>query len=74
MGYKVLRKFADLQDNRHVYMAGDEYPRSGMAVDDSRIAELAGTHNKVGQPLIEEYVAEVDTPKTRKTAEKSRKR
>jgi hypothetical protein len=52
--YKVIRLFADLQDNNHVYNAGDEYPRKGLTVTDKRIAELAGSNNKQGTPLIVE--------------------
>lgn len=50
--YKVTKLFADLQDNNHVYNVGDEYPRKGLKVTDERIAELAGSNNKQGTPLI----------------------
>lgn len=51
--YKVIKLFADLQDNNHVYNVGDEYPRKGLKVTDERVAELAGSNNKQGCPLIE---------------------
>jgi transcription initiation factor IIE alpha subunit len=51
--YKVIKLFADLQDGEHVYNVGDEYPRKGVTVTDERIAELAGSNNKQGCPLIE---------------------
>ena len=52
--YKVIKLFADLQDNNHVYKVGDEYPRKGLQVSEDRIAELAGSNNKQGTPLIAE--------------------
>lgn len=51
--FKVIKLFADLQDNNHVYNVGDEYPRKGVKVADERVAELAGSTNKQGCPLIE---------------------
>lgn len=52
MQYKVVKDFTDLKDNRHVYIAGDIYPRDGVAVNDERVAELASTNNKRGEVLI----------------------
>lgn len=52
--YKVIKLFADLQDGNHVYNVGDEFPRKGVSVTDARIAELAGSNNKQGTPLIAE--------------------
>lgn len=51
--YKVIKFFADLQDNNHLYDVGDTFPREGLSVTDKRIAELSGNENKQGQPLIE---------------------
>lgn len=51
--YKVIKMFADLQDKNHVYKVGDTFPREGLKVSDSRLAELAGNSNKQGVPLIE---------------------
>ena len=53
MSYKVIKYFTDLQDNRHPYNVGDIYPREGVKPSDDRIAELAGSENKQGCPLIE---------------------
>ena len=50
--FKVIKLFADLQDGNHVYNVGDEDPRKGLKVTDGRIAELSGSNNKQGTPLI----------------------
>ena len=63
MTNKVLRYFTDLQDNDFAYNAGDTYPRKGTEVSPSRIAELAGSDNKRGVPLIE--LVEEATPKVK---------
>lgn len=51
--YKVIRYFTDLKDNNHAYNVGDTYPRTGVELDEKRAAELAGSANKQGRPLIE---------------------
>lgn len=65
--YKVVKMFADLQDGNHVYNVGDAYPRMGVTVTDERLAELAGSNNKQGTPLIVEVKAA--TKKAQKAAE-----
>lgn len=50
--YKVIKFFTDLHDNNYPYSVGDIYPRSGVEVGEGRIAELAGSDNKQGCPLI----------------------
>ena len=50
--YKVIKAFEDLQDNRHVYEAGHPFPRKGVNVSEERLAELAGSTNRRGEPLI----------------------
>ena len=50
--YKVIYEFADLQDGNHVYAVGDAYPRKGVKASAERIAELSGSGNKLGRPLI----------------------
>lgn len=66
--YKVIKLFADLQDNNHEYNVGDIYPRKGLEVKEARIAELSGKDNKQGCPLIEKVE---DAPKkATKKAEK----
>ncbi len=54
--YKVIKRFFDLQDNKHQYEVGDIFPheKCGYPVTDERIAELAGAKNKIGEPLIKE--------------------
>lgn len=52
MTYTVLTRFADLQDGNRIYEAGDEYPRPGLSVSAERLAELAGSDNRMGRPLI----------------------
>ena len=54
--YKVILRFADLQDSRHVYEVGDAYPREGVKPTQERISELLGASNKIGAPLIEKVV------------------
>lgn len=50
--YKVIKYFCDLQDGNHPYNAGDTFPRPGMTVTEERLAELAGSNNRQGVPLI----------------------
>jgi hypothetical protein len=49
--YVVIKDFRDLQDNRHLYRAGDKYPRKGR-VKKERIEELMSDKNLAGEPLI----------------------
>lgn len=51
--YKVIVYFTDLHDNDHEYHEGDIFPREGIKVADERLAELSGSDNKRGIPLIE---------------------
>ena len=52
MSYKVIHYFEDLQDFNHPYKAGDEFPRLGLKVTETRLQELSGRNNKQGKPLI----------------------
>lgn len=52
--YKVIKYFTDLQDDNHAYNVGDTYPRKGLNPSEERIAELSGSDNKQGVPLIKE--------------------
>ena len=65
--YKVIHFFTDLQDNGHKYSAGDKFPRTGLAVSEKRLKELATVNNKQGKPLIElvRDNVEEETPKKR---------
>ena len=67
MAYKVVKRFADLQDNEHVYLAGDVFPRKGVEVSEERIAELSSVFNRLGEVLIKA----VEEPKK---AEKPKKK
>ena len=64
--YKVIAYFTDLQDNNHPYKEGDTFPRKGLEVKEERLAELSGSNNKQGKPLIEK----VEAKKAAKKAEK----
>ena len=64
--YKVIKHFTDMQDNNFAYQVGDEYPRKGMSVLQSRINELASSKNRQGVPLIEE-IPEVEEKPEKKT-------
>lgn len=50
--YKVIKFFTDLHDNEYPYKVGDVFPRKGISVTEGRLAELAGSDNKQGEPLI----------------------
>ena len=63
--YRVICRFADLQDGSHIYEVGDMYPREGYEPALKRIRELLGDKNKIGAPLIEEEVTE-EKPKAKK--------
>lgn len=69
--YKVIKHFTDMQDNNFAYQVGDEYPRKGMSVLQSRINELAGSKNRQGVPLIEEIPEKAEEPKKKKSVEKA---
>lgn len=69
MKYRVIKYFTDLHDNNYPYSVGDIYPRQGITVSNGRLAELAGSNNKQGQPLIE-LVKEAPARKAKKPAEK----
>jgi hypothetical protein len=70
--YKVIKHFVDLHDKNHPYNVGDEFPRAGVIVNDVRIAELAGSNNKQGVPLIEKV--EDETAEEKKTPAKRSKK
>ena len=54
----AVAMFRDAHDNGHRYLPGDEYPREGYTPDASRIAELTGSDNRRGYPLIVDTDAE----------------
>ena len=69
--YKVIKFFTDLQDGNRIYDPADPscntYPREGLKPTDARIAELSGSENKQGEPLIKE----VKEPKPKKATKKA---
>lgn len=73
--YKVIKHFCDLQDKNHSYNEGDIFPREGLEVSEERLAELAGSQNRQGTPLIKavEEVApaqlEIDVSEVAKAVE-----
>lgn len=84
--YKVIKRFHDLQDVTksggvyHEYNEGDVFPRKGKEVSEERLAELAGSGNRQGVPLIV-LVEEPETapepsaaPPKNKTAKKNAKK
>lgn len=72
--YKVLAVFADVQDNNHIYDVGEAFPREGVSVSEERLAELAGSNNRLRKPLIvkvaEEAPKKAPAKKTGKAAAK----
>lgn len=49
--FVVVTDFTDRID-KHIYRAGDEYPRPGVDVSEERVAELTSTDNLRGEVLI----------------------
>lgn len=60
--YRVIKSFTDAQDDMHVYLAGDTYPREGLKVSEERVAELSSKANRRGEVLI----VAVDVPEKAK--------
>lgn len=52
MKYIVIEAFVDLEDENHLYRAGDEYPRPGVKPSRKRVDSLATRNNNVGRPMI----------------------
>ena len=65
MMYKVIKHFTDLHDNEYPYNVGDTFPRSGLTVTEGRLAELSGSNNKQGEPLIVLVEDQIKTPAKR---------
>jgi len=61
--YKVLKRFADLEDNKYLYEVGDEFPRHGVKVTSERLKVLSGSDNLMKTPLIEEVKTKKRTKK-----------
>lgn len=69
--YKAIEPFIDLQDSNRAYKPGDVFPREGLNVSESRIADLASASNRRGRPVIQ-LVEEPKKP-VEKPAEKPEK-
>lgn len=69
--YKVILRFADLQDSSHVYEVGDVYPREGVKPSEERISELLGASNKIGAPLIKKVVEKKPVKAKKKPTKKA---
>ena len=61
MGYKVVKRFMDLEDNNFIYEEGWDFPRANHFVSEQRIKELSTTDNRQGMPLIVESGEVKDT-------------
>lgn len=64
--YEVVKFFTDLQDNEHPYNVGDTFPRKGLEVTEGRLAELSGSNNRQGQPLIKKVEKAPKKPAAKK--------
>ena len=56
--YKAIEQFKDLKDDRFLYKVGDKFPRKGKIVSKARLAELLGSDNRRGRPVIAEVEEE----------------
>jgi len=65
--YEVIHFFTDLQDSSYPYNVGDEFPRHGMVASKERFAELSGSENKQGVPLIKEIKDVVENKSYKKS-------
>ena len=72
MKYEVIHSFADLNDNKHKYETGDEFPRPGLEVSEDRIKELSSSRNKAKMILIKEKPEPVIKEQITKSAVKSK--
>lgn len=67
-----VTEFADMTDNGYVYRPGDAFPRSGVEVNEERVAELMSNTNRLGVPVVIEKAEEKPKPK-KKSEEKELK-
>lgn len=70
--YRVVAKFADLTDHKHLYMPGDIFPRSGVEVSPERVKALMSAENGARMPLIERVEDEVEEIPTKQDEVPSR--
>lgn len=62
MRYVVIEAFIDLEDESHLYRAGNEYPRPGVKPSKKRLEALTTRNNNVGRPLIRKVREAAQTP------------
>lgn len=70
--FRVIKKFADLDDKRHIYQVGDEYPREGYKPSEDRVEFLSSDQNKLGAPVIEFVQDVVEESTAKKPKNKSK--
>lgn len=73
MAYIVKTRFADLEDGKRLYLAGETFPRDGLIVNEKRLKKLAGSDNLTGKPLIE-YIPDTQDGEEDKEEKVVRKR
>ena len=73
MTYKVIAFFTDLLDSNRPYSVGDIFPHADAAysVTESRLAELSGSENKRGMPLIQLVEDNAEEKPKKKRAKKT---
>lgn len=54
MGYKVINKFKDKEDNNTLYKVGEEYPKGKHKPAKKRLEELSKEHSKYKVAFIKE--------------------
>lgn len=74
MKYITTVYFTDLQDGRHAYYPGDEFPRKSLKVSAARLKELSTTNNRRGRAVIEEVKEPDAEPKQEEQKEPKPKR
>lgn len=69
--YKVIKYFTDLLDDNRAYDVGAQFPHADASytVTEERFAELAGSDNKQGVPLIEFVEEKPKKARKKKAAE-----
>lgn len=54
--FQAKTRFKDLEDEGHIYNAGDPYPRVGYEPTKVRIKNLSSKNNKEKEPVIVQVV------------------
>lgn len=66
--FKVIKAFADKEDNNKVYGVGDTYPRPDYEPSVDRIAFLMSNNTALGEPVIASIEEDnVEVPKRTST-------